>query len=125
MPCPGPFGPSSWRPWRAPWTGALLRLPANLSRGALWAELTRRNWVVYDKPPLAGPSQVLAYLGRYTHRTAIDNHRLVAMTGDAITFRWRDLARDNRTRLMTLSADDFIHRFLGHVLPKGFQRIRH
>ncbi len=100
-------------------------LPASLSRGVLWAELTRQDWVVYAKRPLAGPAQVLAYLGRYTHRTALGNHRLVAMTEDSITFRWRDRARANHTRLMTLPTEDFIHRFLRHVLPKGFQRIRH
>jgi len=102
-----------------------LRLPETLSRQALWAELIRQDWVVYAKPPLAGPSQVLAYLSRYTHRTAIGNPRLVGMADDRVTFRWRDRARGNATRLLTLPVDDFIRRFLCHVLPKGFQRIRH
>jgi hypothetical protein len=102
-----------------------LRLPAEVRRDALLAELTRQDWVVYAKPPFAGPAQVLAYLGRYTHRTAIGNQRLVAMDGETVTFRWRDRAHANRMRVMALPAEDFIHRFLLHVLPKGFQRIRH
>ena len=103
----------------------VLRLPPEEQRATLLAELTRQNWVVYAKPPCAGPAQVLAYLGRYTHRTAIGNQRLVAMEAGQVKFRWRDRAHADKVRVMALPADDFIHRFLLHVLPKGFQRIRH
>jgi hypothetical protein len=102
-----------------------MRLPADLSRGALWAELTRRDWVVYAKPPLAGPAQVLGYLSRYTHRTAIGNSRLLGLDEHRVTFRWRDRAHGNVAQAMALPIDEFIWRFLNHVLPKGFQRIRH
>jgi hypothetical protein len=87
--------------------------------------LFRQDWVVYAKPAFGGPEQVLRYLGRYTHRVAISNHRLVSFDGDNVTFRWRDYVRGNKQRLMTVSADEFIRRFLVHVLPKGFVRIRH
>ena len=87
--------------------------------------LFRRDWVVYCKPPFGGPEYVLHYLGAYTHRVAISNHRLVSLTGDQVTFRWRDSAHGNQQRLMTLSVDEFLRRFLLHVLPPGFVRIRH
>src|SRR5689334_2983793 len=87
--------------------------------------LFRQDWVVYAKPAFGGPEQVLRYLGRYSHRVAISNHRLVSFDGDKVTFRWRDYARGNKQRLMTVSASEFIRRFLVHVLPKGFVRIRH
>ena len=87
--------------------------------------LFRQHWVVYAKPAFGGPEQVLRYLGRYTHRVAISNHRLVSFDGGHVTFRWRDYARGNKMRTMTVSADEFIRRFLVHVLPKGFVRIRH
>ena len=87
--------------------------------------LFRRDWVVYCKPPFGGPEYVLYYLGAYTHRVAISNHRLVSLTGDQVTFRWRDSAHGNQQRLMTLSVDEFLRRFLLHVLPPGFVRIRH
>ena len=102
-----------------------LRLPANRRSEVVLAELTGQDWVVYAKPPFAGPVQVLAYLGRYTHRTAIGNPRLVAMEADQVKFRWRDRAHADKVRVMALPAETFIHRFLLHVLPKGFQRIRH
>jgi hypothetical protein len=82
--------------------------------------LFRQGWVVYAKPAFGGPEQVVRYLGRYTHRIAISNHRLIAFDGDHVTFRWRDYARGNKQRLMTVSAEEFIRRFLVHVLPKGF-----
>ena len=88
-------------------------------------KLYRHPWVVYVKPPFGGPQQVLRYLGRYTHRVAISNHRLVAFDGDNVTFRWRDYAHGNVQRMMTVSAEEFIRRFLLHVLPKSFVRIRH
>ena len=91
------------------------------------APLRRKKWVVYAKPPFAGPEAVLAYLSRYTHRIAISNRRLISFDGTNVAFRYKDYRRDGteRQRTMTLSADEFIRRFLLHVLPKGFHRIRH
>jgi hypothetical protein len=86
--------------------------------------LFRQNWVVYSKPPFGGPHHVLGYLARYTHRVAITNHRLVAFQNDQVTFRWKDYAHGNKKRKMTLSAEEFLRRFLLHVLPRGFVRIR-
>jgi hypothetical protein len=83
------------------------------------------EWVVYSKPPFGGPDQVLDYLGRYTHRVAISNDRLVRLQDDKVTFRWKDYRQGNKQKLMTLGAEEFIHRFLLHVLPQGFVRIRH
>jgi hypothetical protein len=88
-------------------------------------QLFRHRWVVYCKPPFGGPDQVLRYLGAYTHRVAISNHRLVSFVDDQVTFRWRDSAHKNKKRLMTLPVDEFLRRFLLHVLPRGFVRIRH
>ncbi len=91
------------------------------------APLKRKNWFVYAKPPFAGPEAVLAYLARYTHRVAISNSRLIAFDERGVTFRYKDYRRNGqaRYRSMTHSADEFIRRFLLHVLPKGFHRIRH
>src|SRR5690242_6006443 len=91
------------------------------------APLRRKNWFVYAKPPFAGPEAVLAYLARYTHRVAIANSRLIALDTRGITFRCKDYRRNGqaRYRTMTLAPDEFIRRFLLHVLPKGFHRIRH
>jgi Putative transposase/Transposase zinc-binding domain len=86
--------------------------------------LFRNNWVVYAKPPFGGPEYVLQYLGRYTHRVAISHHRLLSFADGKVTFRWRDSAHNNEQKLMTLSLDEFLRRFLLHVLPKGFVRIR-
>jgi hypothetical protein len=85
------------------------------------------EWVVYAKRPFAGPEAVLAYLSRYTHRVAISNSRLLAMDDRGITFRWKDYRTEGRTRqkTMTLTAEEFMRRFLLHVLPSGFHRIRH
>jgi hypothetical protein len=92
---------------------------------AAWLRpLFRKDWVVYAKPPFGGPEYVLQYLGRYTHRVAISNHRLVSCADQKVTFRWRDSAHNNEQKLMTLSLDEFLRRFLLHVLPKGFVRIR-
>ena len=82
------------------------------------------DWVVYAKPPFGGPRQVLEYLGRYTHRVAISNHRLVSLQDGQVTFRWKDYRHEQRSRLMTLGTDEFIRRFLLHSLPDRFQRIR-
>jgi hypothetical protein len=86
--------------------------------------LRRREWWVYAKPPFGGPEQVLAYLGRYTHRVAISNHRLLNLENGRVTFSWKDYRHANQQRAMTLAADEFIRRFLLHVLPRGFQRLR-
>jgi hypothetical protein len=87
----------------------------------------KKRWVVYAKPPFAGPQSVLAYLSRYTHRVAISNRRLITFDSRGVTFGYKDYRRDGpeRQRVMTLAADEFIRRFLLHVLPRGFQRIRH
>jgi hypothetical protein len=80
---------------------------------------------VYAKPPFGGPAQVLAYLGRYTHRVAIANSRLVSVTDQHVAFRWKDYRHHGKAKIMTLDADEFIRRFLLHTLPDGFHRIRH
>lgn len=87
--------------------------------------LFRTDWVVYAKPAFGGGAAVLRYLGRYTHRVAISNHRLVAFDGEHVTFRWKDYAHGNAPRTMTLSAMEFLRRFVQHILPRGFVRIRH
>lgn len=86
-----------------------------------------KRWVVYAKVPFAGPEAVLAYLSRYTHRVAISNHRLIAFDSDGVTFRYKNYRRDGagRQQVMSLATDEFIRRFLLHVLPRGFHRIRH
>jgi hypothetical protein len=86
--------------------------------------LFRQNWVVYAKPPFGGPQHVLCYLARYTHRVAITNHRLLAFHHNQVSFRWKDYAHGNKNKKMTLSSDEFLRRFLLHVLPCGFVRIR-
>jgi hypothetical protein len=92
---------------------------------AAWLRpLFRKDWVVYAKPPFGGPEYVLQYLGRYTHRVAISNHRLVSFAEGKVTFRWRDSAHNNEQKLLTVSLDEFLRRFLLHLLPKGFVRIR-
>jgi hypothetical protein len=87
--------------------------------------LFREDWVVYAKPSFGGAETVLRYLGRYTHRVAISNHRLLDFDGQAVTFRWRDYAHGNKQRKMTLTAMEFLRRFIQHVLPLGFVRIRY
>jgi hypothetical protein len=92
---------------------------------SLIRQLYALRWVVYSKPPFGGPEQVLRYLGAYTHRVAISNRRLVSFVDDKVAFRWRDSAHKNKKRLLTLDVDEFLRRFLLHVLPRGFVRIRH
>jgi hypothetical protein len=92
---------------------------------ALLRGLRSQEWVVYAKQPFAGPQQVLAYLARYTHRIAISNDRLLSDTDGNVRFRYRDRRRGNRARTMTLPREEFLRRFLLHVLPAGFMRIRH
>jgi hypothetical protein len=91
------------------------------------APLRKAEWVVYAKPPFGGPEAVLAYLGRYTHRVAISNQRLISADADTVTFRWKDyrIKRGDRMKIMRLASSEFIRRFLMHVLPEGFHRIRH
>ncbi len=91
----------------------------------LTAALRSHDWVVYSKAPFAGAGQILSYLGRYTHKTAITNHRLVDFDGHNVRFRWRDYAHGNKRKVMRLDVDEFIRRFLLHVLPHGFTRLRH
>jgi hypothetical protein len=97
------------------------------SFAAFLAPLRKTEWVVYAKRPFGGPEAVLAYLSRYTHRVAIANSRLIAVDEGGVTFKWKDYRIEGRDRYknMTLTTDEFIRRFLIHVLPKGFHRIRH
>ena len=88
-------------------------------------EFAETDWVVYAKPAFGGATAVRRYLGRYTHRVAISHHRLIAFDGERVTFRWKDYAHDDRWRTMTLTAMEFLRRFIPHVLPRGFVRIRH
>jgi hypothetical protein len=92
---------------------------------ALLGELRRKPWVVYAKPPAAGPECVLGYLARYTHRVAIANSRLISLEDGVVRFRYKDYAAGGRPRVMRLEATEFVRRFLLHVLPRGFVRIRH
>jgi Putative transposase/Transposase zinc-binding domain len=89
------------------------------------AEVRETEWVVYAKPPFGGPRQVLKYLARYTHRVAISNQRLISLEDGRVTFRWKNYAHASQPATMTLKAEEFIRRFLLHVLPKGFVKIRH
>jgi hypothetical protein len=100
----------------------LLRDPAQWR--AFVDALFDTDWVVYAKPAFGGAAAVLRYLGRYTHRIAISNHRLLAFDGDHVTFQWKDYAHGDQRRTMTLSAMEFLRRFVQHILPRGFVRIR-
>jgi hypothetical protein len=115
----------AYRRSRLAFAGSVERMAEPKCFATFLRTLFRQDWVVSAKPAFGGPEQVLRYLGRYTHRVAISNHRLVSFDGNSVTFRWRDYARGNKQRLMTVSAEEFIRRFLVHVLPKGFVRIRH
>ncbi len=103
--------------------GKLSLQPSSLHQ--LVTQSCQVEWVVYAKPPFGGPAQTLKYLARYTHRVAIGNHRLVAITPGQVTFTCKDYARQGKTRLMTLNSDEFLRRFALHILPKGFVKIRH
>jgi len=105
--------------------GSLERLGAPGAFAALMKTCRRMEWVVYAKPPFGGPEQMLDYLGRYTHRVAISNERLIRLQDGRVTFRWKDYKQPNKQKLMTLEAGEFIRRYLMHVLPLGFVRIRH
>jgi hypothetical protein len=104
--------------------GALQPLAQEAAFRSFLRSLFRQDWVVYAKPPFGGPQHVLHYLARYTHRVAISNHRLVSFADGQVTFRWKDYAHHNKQRLMTVTAEEFLRRFLLHVLPHGFVRIR-
>ena len=117
---------------RAAFTNGELRFPGALAAladpavfAARLAELAGIDWVVYAKPPFAGPEQVLGYLGRYTHRVAIANSRLLGLDNGQVSFSWKDYRHGSQTKVMTLEADEFIRRFLQHTIPDGFHRIRH
>jgi hypothetical protein len=105
-----------------------LALPGRLAEAQAFRAFVRRlfrhDWVVYAKPPFGGPTHVLHYLARYTHRVAISNHRIVNVADDQVAFRWKDYAHGSASRTMTVRADEFLRRFMLHVLPKGFVRIR-
>jgi len=105
--------------------GALAGLAAPVAFAAVLRSLFRAEWVVYAKRPFGGAEHALRYLGCYTHRVAISNHRLVALEDGEVVFRWRDSAHHNKKRLMRLALDEFLRRFFLHVLPPGFVRIRH
>jgi hypothetical protein len=104
--------------------GALKALAHEKAFRAFLRTLFRQDWVVYAKRPFGGPHHVLQYLARYTHRVAISNHRIVDFTGGKVTFLWKDYAHGSKRRLMVLTAEEFLRRFLIHTLPRGFIRIR-
>jgi hypothetical protein len=105
--------------------GSLATLAEPGAFAAWLASLRHQDWVVYAKRPFAGPEQVLQYLGRYTHRVAISNERLLSLADGVVRFRWKDYADGDRVKVMELEAEEFIRRFLLHVVPEGFVRIRH
>jgi hypothetical protein len=109
---------------RLQFPGDLQAFASDAAFRAFLRSLFRQPWVVYAKPPFGGPTYVLQYLARYTHRVAISNHRLVNVTADTVSFRWKDYRHGSQVRTMTVSADEFLRRFLLHVLPRGFVRIR-
>ena len=93
--------------------------------GAFIKNLYQMDWVVYCKRPFGNAQKMIVYLGRYTYRVAISNNRLIGLKDDSVTFRWKDYSDSNKVKVMTLSAEEFIRRFLMHVLPLGFRKIRH
>jgi hypothetical protein len=104
--------------------GSMKQLAKEKAFHAFLRPLFRHDWVVYAKRPFGGPEHVLHYLARYTHRVAISNHRIVNIADGKVTFRWKDYAHKNKKRLMTITAEEFLRRFLLHTLPRGFVRIR-
>ena len=99
--------------------------PSKPPGNSFWTDRCKTDWVVYAKTPFGGPEQVLKYLARYTHRVAISNQRLLSLENGMVTFRWKDYAHGSRQSTMTLTATEFIRRFLLHVLPTSFVRIRY
>ncbi len=114
---------------RSLFTAGKLTLPSTLAEPTRWAAwllpLGQKEWVVYAKPPFGGPKRVLKYLARYTHRVAISNARLVKLEAGQVTFRLKDYAEGGRPKTLTLSAQAFLRRFVEHVLPRAFVKIRH
>ena len=106
-------------------SGSTTPLGAPGAQRAFFADLRKNAWVVYAKRPFAGPEQVLEYLGRYTHRTAISNERLVGLDERSVRFRYKDYAHGDRRKLLNLAPQEFLRRFALHLLPRGFNRIRH
>jgi hypothetical protein len=105
--------------------GRLQTLAKPSARAAWWKTLYAKDWVVYSKRPFGGPEQVLKYLARYTHRVAIRNSRLESLDDGRVTFRLKDYAEGGRTKRLTLDAEEFLRRFVQHVLPRGFVKVRH
>jgi hypothetical protein len=105
--------------------GELATLAHSAEFAAYLRPLRRLDWVVYAKRPFGGPQQVLDYLGRYTHRVAIANSRLIGLDDGKVRFRWKDYRHQDKPKVMTLDVNEFIRRFLLHVLPDGFRRVRH
>jgi Putative transposase/Transposase zinc-binding domain len=105
--------------------GRLQALAEPGARAAWWKALYAKDWVVYSKPPFGGPEQVLKYLARYTHRVAITNSRLESLDDGRVTFRLKDYTEGGRTKRLTLDAEEFLRRFVQHVVPRGFVKIRH
>jgi hypothetical protein len=116
---------SAYRKKKLHFSGVLAHLQRPGEFDRLFYQLQRLKWVVYAKRPFGGPEHVLKYLARYTHRVAISNGRLVEMQHGQVTFRWRDSADGNKQKLLSLDAVEFIHRFMLHILPTGFVKIRH
>ena len=117
---------AAFRRGRLRFPGELAPLDRSDRFNALLSEVVRTEWVVYAKPPFgAGPRRVLKYLARYTHKAAISNHRLVDLADGRVSFRWKDYAHGGRQGIMTLDSVEFVRRFLMHVLPSGFVRVRH
>jgi Putative transposase/Transposase zinc-binding domain len=116
---------AAFRQGRLSFPGALQALVPETVFRAWLRSLHHQPWVVYAKPPFGSPAHVLHYLARYTHRVAISNHRLLAVTDDTVSFRWKDYRHGSQIRTLTLAADEFLRRFLLHVLPKRFVRIRY
>jgi len=119
------FLKQSYRRNELGFSGTLAALSKPSAFHSLLGTLRRREWVVYSKPPFGGPEHVLKYLARYTHRVAISNGRLLSLDNGQVRFRWRDSRHNNRSAVMALDAVEFIRRFLLHVLPAGFVKIRH
>jgi predicted Zn-ribbon and HTH transcriptional regulator len=113
-----------WREKRLCLPGPLQVLKQEKTFRTFLRSLHRKKWVVYSKPPFGGPQHVLQYLARYTHRVAISNHRITNFADSKVSFRWKDYAHGNVQRVMTLEADEFLRRFLQHILPRHFVRIR-
>src|ERR1700675_2942187 len=114
----------AFRKGKLVFSGSIAQLTNPKRFAAFVDSLFKQRWVVYAKPAFGAPTQVLRYLGRYTHRVAISNHRLLAFDGERVTFRWKDYAHGNKQRTMALTATEFLRRFTQHILPRGFVRIR-